>query len=139
MAQAGQFLWRGRTSFAGLGLAILVTWAGLCAIWNTYGAIQISTGGRALGPTASLLTAGFTILLAILLILASERWPRLFRWLTIVAAALAALTIWNAFRLAPSLWPSEFWRWAGVALNGLGVVGALIALIGSGTNEKHAS
>lgn len=119
----------GGLDLGGLGLRMLVFWAGLCAIWNAYGAMQISTGGRALGPTATFAGAGFAVLLAVALIVASGRWPWFFRALAIAGAALAALTIWNSFILDRSLWPSEFWRWAGIVLNAFGIIGAITAVL----------
>jgi hypothetical protein len=118
-------------SLTDISLVVLVAWAVLCVFWNTYGAIQLSMGGRALGPTATFSGAGFIILLGAILIITSGLWPGIYPWIAVLAAALAALTIWNAFRLDPSLWPSEFWRWAGIVLNGFGVGGAVIAVIGS--------
>jgi hypothetical protein len=129
---------RKRTSLTGISLVVLVTWAALCVFWNAYGAIQLSTGGRALGPTASWSGAGFIVVLGALLIVTSKLWPRIYPWISLLAAALAALTIWNAFKLDPSLWPSEFWRWAGIVLNGFGVGGAVIAVIGSLNSESDA-
>jgi hypothetical protein len=119
-----------------LGLRILVLWAGLCAVWNAYGAMQLSTGGRALGPTATFAGAGFAILLAIILIVASNRWPRVCRALAVAAGALAALTVFNSFILDKTLWPSEFWRWAGIVLNAFGVVGAAITALSSGRGAQ---
>jgi hypothetical protein len=130
---------RNRTSLTGISLAVLATWAALCVIWNVYGAIQLSMGGRALGPTASWSGAGFIVLLGVLLVVTSKSWPRAYPWLALLAAALAAPTVWKAFTLDPSLWPSEFWRWAGIVLNVFGVGGAVIAVIGSlssGTNAR---
>jgi hypothetical protein len=129
---------RNRTSLTGISLFVLVAWAALCVFWNTYGAIQLSMGGRALGPTATLSGAGFIVVLGALLIVTNKLWPRIYPWIALLAAALAALTIWNAFKLDPSLWPSEFWRWAGIVLNGFGVGGALIAVIGSLNSEDNA-
>lgn len=129
MAHDGQSLLGRRNSPASRGLAILVAWAGLCALWNAYGAMQISMGGRALGPTATYAGAGLVILIAIALLVTSTRWPLICRTLAIVAGALAAWTIWNSFILDRNLWPSEFWRWAGIVLNGFGILGAaMIAL-----------
>jgi glucan phosphoethanolaminetransferase (alkaline phosphatase superfamily) len=129
---------RNRTSLKDISLVVLVAWAALCVFWNTYGAIQLSMGGRALGPTATLSGAVFIVLLGAILIVTSRLWPRIYPWIALLAAALAALTIWNAFKLDPSLWPSEFWRWAGIVLNGFGVGGAVIAVIGSLSSGNDA-
>jgi uncharacterized membrane protein len=75
--------------------------------------------------------AGIIVVLGAILIMANRLWPRIYPWIALLAAALAAMTIWNAFKLDPSLWPSEFWRWAGIVLNGFGVGGATLAVIGS--------
>jgi hypothetical protein len=113
---------------ADVSIVMLVVWSVLCTAWNFYGAVQLSSGGQALGPTASLLGAGFTMALGIVLVVVFRNWPVAYRWLVLVPAALAAFTIWNAFRLDPALWPSEFWRWAGIVLNGLGVAGSALAV-----------
>jgi hypothetical protein len=130
---------RNRTSLTYTSLVVLVAWAALCVFWNTYGAIQISMGGRALGPTATFAGAGFIVLLGAILIATNRLWPRIYPWIAVLAAALAAVTIWNAFKLDPLLWPSEFWRWAGIVLNGFGVGGAALAVIGalSGGNDAR--
>jgi hypothetical protein len=127
-----------RTFLSDISLVVLVGWAALCVFWNTYGAIQLSMGGRALGPTATLSGAGFIVLLGAFLIVTNRLWPRIYPWIAMLAAALTALTIWNAFKLDPSLWPSEFWRWAGIVLNGFGVGGAVIAVIGSLSSYNDA-
>lgn len=110
-------------------LAILVLWAILCAVWNAYGAVQLSSGGQALGPTATIMGAVLALALAVLLIISFRKRPSAYRWLTLVPCALAAMTIWSAFRLDPALWPSEFWRWAGILVNVLGVVGSALAFL----------
>lgn len=116
-------------SYAHASLLLLVVWAVLCAVWNVYGVAQLSTGGQALGPTASILGAGLALVLALLLIVALRKWPSAYRWVTLVPCVLAAMTIWNAFRLDPAQRPSEFWRWAGVVVNGLGVAGSALAFL----------
>jgi hypothetical protein len=71
--------------------------------------------------------AGLAVALAVLLILAFLKWPSTYRWLTLAPLVIAGMTTWNAFKLDPSLWPSEFWRWAGIAVNALGVAGSITA------------
>lgn len=112
-----------------ISLILLVVWAFLCAVWNVYGSVQLAYGGRALGPTASILGAGFALALAVVLVITFLIWPIAYRWLAIVPIVLAGMTIWNAFRLDPALWPSEFWRWAGIAVNALGVGGGALAFL----------
>lgn len=120
------------------GLRILVVWAILCTLWNFYGAFQIANGGRALGPTATMAGGVLAMFLALLFVFTSSRWPTVYKALAVLAAIMAAFTIWNAVVLDPSLWPSEFWRWAGIVLNGSGVLGALLALFGASTKTGSA-
>lgn len=73
----------------------------------------------------SLMGTGLAVALAVLLILAFLKWPAAYRWLTLAPLVIAGMTIWNAFNLVSSLWPSEFWRWTGIAVNALGSLAAL--------------
>ena len=45
----------------------------------------------------------------------------------LVLAAVSA--IFGGFTKDSSLWPSELWRYAGIAVNGIGVVGFGLALV----------
>lgn len=109
-------------------LVILLIWASLCVVWNVYGRLQLANGGRALGPTATLTGAGVIVGIGLALLFTSSRWPLIYQALAGLCIAMAAMTIWNAFRLDPALWPSEFWRYAGIAVNSLGVLGGLMAI-----------
>lgn len=111
-----------------LGVKVLSSWALLCAAWNLCGAIQLANGLRPLGPGTSLLAAAFSLAMAAILILAARRRSILVLVLAMLSAALAGLTIWNAFSLRPALWPSEFWRFVAVALNALGIGGTVLVL-----------
>lgn len=117
------------------GLWILVLWAMLCALWNGYGAAQLAAGNSALGPTATYAGAGLALVLAALFVATSTRWPLVYKLLAAIAAMLGAITIWSALTLDPSNWPSEFWRWAGVAVNALAIVGAVKALFAADSSE----
>ena len=110
-------------------LLLLVVWAILCAAWNAYGAVKLASGGQALGPTATIMGAVLALALAVFLIISFRKWPSAYRWLTLVPCVLAAMTIWSALMLDPALWPSEFWRWAGILVNVLGVVGSALAFL----------
>ena len=50
----------------------------------------------------------------------------------LVSALMAGLTLLNTFRpdVDASLWPSPFLRYAGAAINALGVFGFIAALVG---------
>ena len=111
-----------------LGVIVLAVWALLCAAWNLCGTVQIAHGLQPLGPGTSLLAAAFSLALAIILILGARRGTILVVVLAMLSAALAGLTVWNAFSLRPALWPSEFWRFIAVALNALGIGGSILVL-----------
>jgi hypothetical protein len=123
----------------GASLWILVVWGCLCAAWNAYGAMQIANGQPALGPTATYAGAGLALSLAVLFFVTAGRWPIVYKILAGLGAAVAAMTVWNAFVLDPSNWPSEFWRWAGVLLNLGGVLGAALAIFGGGGRSGDAA
>lgn len=113
-----------------LSLWILIGWGLLCTAWNLYGAVQIANGRPALGPTATYAGAGLALALTLLFLVASGRWPLVYKLLAAFAAVVAGITVWNAFALDPSNWDLQFWRWAGAALNTAGIVGGILALFG---------
>jgi hypothetical protein len=121
-----------------LGVIVLACWALLCAAWNLCGAIQIAQGLRPLGPGTSLLAAAFSLALAAILILGARRGTILVLVLAMLSSVLAGLTVWNAFSLRPALWPSEFWRFVAVALNALGIGGAMLVLADAARRQLAA-
>lgn len=100
----------------------------LSAVWNAVGVWLVHQGGQALGPTASLSTAALLIGFAALVCVAHyyHRWMYILISAIIVLGALS--TIANAFTLPTSNWPSEFWRFAGITLNSLGVAAGVWAI-----------
>lgn len=117
---------RGATGWA---LPVMFAWAILSAIWNFAGVALIAQGQRAPGPTASI--AGAIVLLAIAagLVVAVGRWPVIYLLISIVVGLAAIAAVVNAFTADPALWPSEFWRYAGATLNGVGLLAAAFAIV----------
>lgn len=118
-------------------LAFQILWAIGCIAWNMYGLYLISNGQKPIGPTASAVGAGLCAIFAILFwwfLKKNLKWPYII--LCAVAALMAGFTIYGAFTKDPSLWPSESWRWAGILLNGTGLV-ACVAGIFSMLNRKN--
>lgn len=113
----------------GWALPPLVVWAALAALWNFGGAWQIARGLPAPGPTASALAGVVLVAIAAGLVVAVRRWPTVFVLLAAVAGLAALVGVIGAFTQDPALWPSELWRWAGIVLNGAGVVAAPAAVI----------
>jgi hypothetical protein len=107
-------------------------WAVLAAAWNVAGVFLIANGARSLGPTASLLGATVLIAIGVGLFSTYNRSAIIYVALSVVSAAMAGLAVYNALTADPSLWPSEFWRYAGIILNAAGVfagAGAIINLL----------
>jgi ABC-type multidrug transport system permease subunit len=48
--------------------------------------------------------------------------------LSLVGLLMSALAIYGGFTKDSSNWPSEFWRWAGITVNAVGVLGFVLAL-----------
>ena len=105
-----------------------LAWFALSAAWNAAGASLVLSGRRALGPKASFAAAAILVVLGGALAYSAGRAPLAYLALSAVTgwAALAAAV--NAFRTDPSLWPSDFWRHVGAAINAVGVLGAGLAL-----------
>lgn len=62
------------------------------------------------------------------LILGLRKFLPLFVALSLASGLAAGSTILNAFTADPLLWPGDLSRYAGVAINVVGVVGAVLAL-----------
>ena len=111
-------------------IAIQLTHLGLSLVWNVAGLALIARGLRAPGPTASLEVAAFLLALGVAILVGVRRFAPLYVLASLLAGLGAASAILQAFQLDPSLWPSDFWRYAGVLLNALGVFGACWGLLG---------
>jgi hypothetical protein len=100
------------------------------ALWQLTGLWLISSGRAPLGPTASGQVAVFAIASTTTLV-ALARWrPGLYVTLSALIGLPALLTIRNAFLADPTLWPSPWTRWGGVALNALGILAPTLAFLG---------
>jgi hypothetical protein len=113
----------------GWALGVQVTWAILAALWNFAGVALVRGGGRALGPTGSIAGGLVLVVAAAGLPIVLGRWPLAYGVLSGLFGLVALGAVVNAFRADPSLWPSEFWRYAGALLNAVGAVAAGAAVI----------
>ena len=103
--------------------------AALCIIWNITGLWQLSNDLQPIGPTASMAAIGLIIVFSATLILGERNNKPVPYLLASGLLALAAVSaIFGGFTKDSSLWPSELWRYAGVAINSIGVVGFGLAL-----------
>jgi hypothetical protein len=110
-------------------LSTQVAWAVLAALWNVAGVYLISQGQRPLGPTATITGAVALVAIAAALVLTVNRASLLYAVLSGVAAFIALAAVVNAFVQDPALWPSEFWRYAGAVLNGVGFLAGAAAVL----------
>jgi len=121
-----------------IALIFMVLHAILVIVWNIVGVWLLSQDKPALGPTATLVGAlVFAILIAIYLFFYKKEYENLFLSIVSIGALLGAFAIYGAFTKDPALWPSEFWRYAGIAVNVLGILGFVFALKGYRKLNKY--
>lgn len=111
-------------------IRLQVVYGLLVALWQIVGLLRLASGRAPLGPSASSGVAVFAIVSVGLLLAIARARPGLYVLLAALLAVPALATILNAFVADPSLWPSPWTRWGGVALNTLGVLAPLLALFG---------
>lgn len=119
-------------------LAAQLLHVALCVVWNGLGLWQKSQGIQTIGPTASFGAIGFVVLLGVgfvLLLRKGAETPYIL--LSLLGLLLSALAIYGGFAKELSNWPSEFWRWAGILVNAVGVIGFLLALITFIRRKSH--
>ena len=110
-------------------LIFMVLHAFLAALWNVAGVWLISQGQSPLGPTASMLgVAVLAVLILAYIFTLKKGYEKSFLVLASVGALVGLLTIYGALTKDPSLWPSEFWRYAGIAVNSLAAIGFALTL-----------
>jgi len=110
-------------------LGFMVLHAFLAALWNVAGVWLISQGQSPLGPTASLTgVAVLAVLILAYIFTLKKGYEKTFLVLAFVGAVVGLLTIYGALTKEHSLWPSEFWRYAGIAVNSLALIGFSFAM-----------
>ena len=110
-------------------LTIMVTHAFLSAAWNAAGVWLIARGQPPLGPTASMSgVAVLGILILAYLITVKQSYTKSFLVLASIGALAGLLAIYGAFTKDHSLWPSELWRFTGIAVNSLALIGYTLTL-----------
>ena len=107
----------------------MVLHALLAALWNVAGVWLISQGQSPLGPTASLTGVAILAVLILAYIWTLKKgYEKTFLLLASVGALVGLLTIYGALTKDPGLWPSAFWRFAGIAVNSLAAIGFVLTL-----------
>lgn len=104
----------------------LLLWIAGCILWNVAGVVLVWRGAPGIGPTASLPVATVLGLAALLLVYTARHNLILFAILSALFALSGFAAVYQALIGDPSLWPSPFWRWAGVALNTFGLAAGTV-------------
>ena len=110
-----------------LALAAQLLHVALCIVWNAVGLWQQAHGTQTIGPTASFGTIVLVVLLgAGLVAFLRKGAENAYFLLSLVGLLMSALAIFGGFTKDSSNWPSEFWRWAGITVNAVGVLGFVL-------------
>lgn len=112
-------------------LIVQLLWAVGAIMWNVVGVQRIEQNLQPLGPTASLTAAIALGVFALLLALGLRFSAVLYALLSLIGVPAAGVAIFGAFTHDVSMWPSEVWRYTGVALNSIGVLSSIVAVAGS--------
>jgi hypothetical protein len=119
-------------------LLMQILWGILVASLNFRGLALIGQHQAPLGPDSSMNAALLALGLIVALMVSVRRSPLVY---AIVSAATLGFAGWTAFNYLvsdPSLWASEGWRVAAVALNGFGVLGSVLGLVNAGLRWRSA-
>lgn len=112
-----------------LALAAQLLHVALCVVWNGVGLWQQAHGTQTIGPTASFGAIVLVLLLGTGLVAFLRKGAETaYIFLSLGGLLMSALAIYGGFTKDSSNWPSEFWRWAGIAVNAVGVLGFVLAL-----------
>lgn len=112
-----------------LALAAQLLHVALCVVWNGVGLWQQAHGTPTIGPTASFGAIVLVLLLGTgLVAFLCKGAETAYIFLSLGGLLMSALAIYGGFTKDSSNWPSEFWRWAGIAVNAVGVLGFVLAL-----------
>ena len=115
-----------------LALRILLVYSALVVGWQLVGIALRAADLPALGSSASPVVAFIALLFVAGFWWSARRVEGLLVALALVFALMAGLTLFNTLRadVDASLWPSPLFRYAGAAINALGVVGFIAAAVG---------
>lgn len=111
-------------------LALQLFYALLCFIWNAVALYQIEVGVQPIGPTASVAVMIGAVFFVVLLASAQKFGKDLvYVFVSFLVCILGALSVHSGLTKSPDLWPSEFWRYAGVSINAVGVLSFVAVLV----------
>ncbi len=113
-------------------LLMQLLWGILVASLNFRGLALIGQHQAPLGPDSSMNAALIALGLIVALMVSVRRSPLVYAIASAVTLAFAGWTAFNDLTADPSVWASEGWRVAAVALNALGVVGSVLGLVNAG-------
>ena len=105
-------------------LSLQLLHAFLCVAWNLVGLGLIAQGMAPLGPVASWVVVIAAGVMGLLLLLGAKRFLWLYLLVSILQLLLAINAVTVPFIKDPALWVYEGSRYAGLAVNLVGLVGA---------------
>ncbi len=95
-----------------------------CVIWNVAGLVLVSLGSAPLGPVASWIVVMAATLMAGLLWLGAKRFIWLYFLISILQLLLSLNAVSTPFIKDPALWVYSGSRFAGLAINVVGLLGS---------------
>ena len=113
-------------------LLLQMLWGILVASLNFRGLALIGQHQAPLGPDSSMNAALLALGLIVALMVSVRRSPLVYAIVSTATLAFAGWTAVNDLMADPSLWASQSWRMAAVALNGIGVLGSVLGLVNAG-------
>ena len=121
-------------------LVLMLLHALLSALWNVAGVWLLAHGERPLGPTASLSVVGVLVLMMLAYGLSyAKGYQKTFFFLVTLGALSGVFAIYGALTKDVTLWPSEFWRYSGIIINSIAVVGFVWTLFTQLFNVQRGS
>lgn len=109
-------------------LKIELSHLALAALWNIICVALIRLGYPPLGPVASLILVGIMFLLAAILAFSIARHRVTYLLVSLLLLLGCIKAIFDASVGDASLWPHPVWRYAGMLINSIGVLGAFTAI-----------
>jgi hypothetical protein len=113
-------------------LLMQLLWGILVASLNFRGLALIGQHQAPLGPDSSMNAALLALGLVVALMVSVKRSPLVYAIVSAATLAFAGWTAFNDLMADTSVWASEGWRTAAVALNGIGVLGSVLGLVNAG-------
>lgn len=119
-------------------LSLLVLQATLAILWNVAGLWLMSQGKDDLGPQATYAAVVLLVLLIIGYFVSLKKgFDTIYVFFAFVAFIISFYGIATGLTRSHSLWTSEFWRYTGMLIHVLGIIGFVYALMTFSKKRKE--